>query len=93
MAVDPSVDVSINDVVTPVSTPVEFSEALAASRAAYQCLAQQYFRFAMRRDETAADACVVGAIRDQALDNGSLAATLRSVALVPSFRERVMEAP
>jgi hypothetical protein len=80
-------------VVTPVSTPVEFSEAIAASQAAYQCLARQYFRFALRRDETAADACTVGAIRDQSLDGGSLAATLRSVALIPSFRERVMEAP
>jgi hypothetical protein len=93
MNVDPSVDVSLGDVVTPVSTPVEFSEAIAASQAAYQCLARQYFRFALRRDETAADACTVGAIRDQSLDGGSLAATLRSVALIPSFRERVMEAP
>lgn len=93
MDVDPVVEVSIGDVVTPVSTPVEFSEAIAASRVAHQCLAQQYFRFALRRDETAADACTVGAIRDQALDGGSLAATLRSVALIQSFRERVMEAP
>jgi hypothetical protein len=93
MDVDPAVEVSIGDVVTPVATPVEFSEAFAASRAAYQCLARQYFRFSLRRDETAADACTVGAIRDQALDGGSLAATLRSVALIQSFRERVMEVP
>jgi hypothetical protein len=93
MDVAPAVEVSIGDVLTPVSTPVEFSEAIAASRAAYQCLAQQYYRFSLRRDETVADACTVGAIRDQSLDDGSLAATLRSVALVPSFRERVMEDP
>lgn len=91
MDVDPSVEVTIGDVATPVATPVEFSEAIAASQAAYQCLARQYFRFALRRDETAADACTVGAIRDQSIDGGSLAATLRSVALIPSFRERVME--
>jgi hypothetical protein len=93
MEVDPSVEVSIADVVTPAATPVEFAEAIAASRAAYQCLARQYFRFSMRRDEAEADACTVGAIRDQALDGRSLAATLRSVALIQSFRERVMEAP
>jgi hypothetical protein len=92
MDVDPVVDVSIGDVVTPVTTPVEFSEAIAASQAAYECLARQYFRFALRRDETAADACTVGAIRDQSTQSGSLAATLRSVALTPSFRQRVMEA-
>jgi hypothetical protein len=92
MAVDPSVQVSLGDVVTPVSTPVEFSEAIAASEAAYQCLARQYFRFALRRDETPADACTVGAIRDQSRGQGSLSATLRSVALIRSFRERVMEA-
>jgi len=93
MAVDPVVELVIENVTTPVATPVEFSEAIAASRAAYQCLAKQYFRFALRRDESPADACTVGAIRDQALDGGSLHATFRSVALVPSFRERVMEAP
>jgi hypothetical protein len=93
MAVDPSVEVSIGDVATPAATPVEFAEAIAASSAAYQCLARQYFRFSLRRDEAEADACTVGAIRDQALDGGSLAATLRSVALIPSYRERVMEAP
>jgi hypothetical protein len=93
MAVDPSVEVSLGEVITPVSTPIEFSEAIAATQAACQCLARQYFRFALRRDETVADACTVGAIRDQSIDGGSLSATLRSVALIPSFRERVMEDP
>lgn len=93
MDIDPAVEVAIGDTATPVSTPVEFSEAIAASRMAYECLAKQYFRFALRRDEAAADACTVGAIRDQSLDGGSLAATMRSVALIQSFRERVMEAP
>jgi len=93
MDVNPVVELVIGDVTTPVATPVEFSEAIAASREAYECLAKQYYRFALRRDESPADACTVGAIRDQALDGGSLHATFRSVALVPSFRERVMEAP
>jgi hypothetical protein len=92
MDVNPVVEVSIGDAVTPVATPVEFSEAIAASQEAYECLARQYFRFALRRDETALDACTVGAIRDQSKDTGSLASTFRSVALMPSFRERVMEA-
>jgi hypothetical protein len=93
MDIDPNVQVDIDGTVTSVSTPLELTEAIAASRQAYECLARQYFRYALRRDEAAGDACTLTAIRDQAEDDGSLRATFRSVALMPTFRERVMEEP
>ena len=93
MDVDPNVNVELDGETTSVSTPLELSEAIAASRQAYECLARQYFRYALKRDETTADACTLTAIRDQAQGDGSLRATFRSIALLPSFRERVMEEP
>jgi hypothetical protein len=93
MDIDPNVVVDIDGQVTDVSTPLELSEAIAASTQAYECLARQYFRYALKRDETAGDACTLAALRDQAQGDGGLRTTFRSVALTPSFGERVMEEP
>jgi hypothetical protein len=43
------------------ASPVELGNALAESDVAHACFATQWYRYAMRRDETAGDAC---AIRD-----------------------------
>jgi hypothetical protein len=93
MDIDPAVEVDIDGSVTPVSTPLELAEAIAASEKAYECLARQYFRYALKRNEAAGDACTLTAVRDQARGDGSLRATFQNLALLPSFRERVMEEP
>jgi hypothetical protein len=93
MDVDPTVEVDIDGTLTPVSTPLELAEAVAASERAYECLARQYFRYALKRDEAQGDTCALAALRDQARGDGSLRATFQNIVLLPSFRERVMEEP
>jgi hypothetical protein len=42
--------------------PVELAHALAESDSAHECFATQWYRYALRRDETAADACALAGI-------------------------------
>jgi hypothetical protein len=88
--VDSRVEVSIDGRVVAAADPVAFSEAIAASPKATECFARQYFRYSRRRYETASDSCTVAAIADAAGVAGSLRQALRSIALHPSFKKRVV---
>lgn len=68
---------------------VELAALLADSSAVRDCIATQYFRFAVRRTEVADDACSLAAARDS-LDAGSgdLPSLIAAVATSDAFRYR-----
>jgi len=90
VSVDPAVELFIDGQRVAAADPVAFSQAVAASPKATECFARQYFRYTRRRFETASDSCTVAAIADAAGSAGSLRQALRSIALHPSFKKRVV---
>jgi hypothetical protein len=88
--VDSAVELMIDGKLVPVADPLAFSQAIAASPKAAECFARQYFRYSRRRYETPSDSCTVAAIAEAAGPAGSLRQALRSIALHPSFKKRVV---
>ena len=88
--VAPEVDVVIDGEVISVTTPAEFSEALAAGTATHTCFARQYLRFARAREAASGDACTLDGLATLSQGGGSLREVFKSIALEPAFRQRVI---
>jgi hypothetical protein len=72
--------------------PVELAHALAESDAAHECFATQWYRYAMRRDETAGDACTIRGIVDAwRLADWDVRALLTAIATSEAFRTRTVD--
>jgi len=93
LPIDPAVEVLVGDSQASAATASELGEALAASPLVEECFARHYFRYTYRRDEASGDSCALAAIRDGGGPDGSLREKLKSVALEPAFRERVVGPP
>ena len=91
--VDATVSVELGSGIVTVTSPTEYSAALAADPEVAECLARQYFRFTYRRHEADGDGCAIAALRTHVEGGGSLRQALLSVALEPWLREKVEGMP
>ncbi len=77
------------DVVGAFEGPVELAQKLASSEAVGKCVAVQWFRYANRRLETAADACSVAKVQEEfASSKGDIRELLVSITTTDAFRYR-----
>jgi Protein of unknown function (DUF1592)/Protein of unknown function (DUF1588)/Protein of unknown function (DUF1585)/Protein of unknown function (DUF1587) len=82
---------SVDDVSGPFSTPTQLSQKLADSKDAQQCYVIQSLRYAMGRNEVAADACSAAATWDRFEKSGlGLKAVLVAVTGSDTFRYRTL---
>ncbi|MBK6515109.1 MAG: DUF1592 domain-containing protein [Polyangiaceae bacterium] len=73
----------------PVADALELSELLVDSGKAHACFARHYFRFTTgRREDFAADGCVLEELRRGIVEGGSLREMLVQIAARPEFRLR-----
>jgi hypothetical protein len=89
--VDTEVMAEIDGQVQTFAGPTELSAALSESELSAQCFARHYFRFSYRREEQLGDECALADIRTHSGADGNLREALRTVALSPAFRRRVVE--
>jgi hypothetical protein len=79
------------DVVGSFEGPVELAQKLASSEAVGKCVAVQWFRYANRRLETAADACSIAGVQDDfAKSGGDIRELLVSITVTDAFRYRAI---
>ena len=79
------------DVVGTFDGPVELAQKLASSEAVGKCVAVQWFRYANRRLETAADACSVAKVQDDfTASGGDIRELLVSITVTDAFRYRAI---
>jgi hypothetical protein len=82
-----------NDSDGPFQDGVELTKRFAASQQVRDCMATQWLRYAVRRDESDADACSQHQIRTAFRESGDMKQLVKAVAQSDAFRFKIKGAP